>query len=313
MRLAKRPAADERAVTQLAGDRMDHRHLKGLRRCERRQQSRQACRQHRFAGAGGTDHQQVVAAGRGDLDRPLGRLLALDVSEVGMPRPVDLQLRCRRRQHLVAFEVIDEGEQRRRRQHRDGAGPGGLAALRLGADQSLAAAARMHRRRQHAGYRRHLAVEAEFAQRDIAGDRVLGDDPHRCQQAERDRQVEMAAFLQQIGGGEVDGDPLRRQAEPHRRQGCAHPLAALGDGLVGQADDGEGRHPVRHLHLDGDVEDVDALEGDGADARDHRRGLLGGGLQAARVRPPGVRTAPGAVAGAVAEAAAVAARWPASA
>ena len=39
-------------------------------------------REHRLAAARRADHQQVVAAGGGDLQRPLRLLLALDVGEV---------------------------------------------------------------------------------------------------------------------------------------------------------------------------------------------------------------------------------------
>ena len=47
---------------------------------QRRQDRRQSLRQHRFARARRADHQQVVAAGRRDLQRALGALLALDVA-----------------------------------------------------------------------------------------------------------------------------------------------------------------------------------------------------------------------------------------
>jgi len=72
------------AAGELAGDRMDHRHLEQFARPQRRQDRRQPLRQHRLARSGRAAHQQVVAAGGGDLERPLGALLALDVGEVGL-------------------------------------------------------------------------------------------------------------------------------------------------------------------------------------------------------------------------------------
>ena len=48
----------------------------------------------------------------------------------------------------------------------------------------------------------------------------------------------MAAFLAQVGGSQIDGDTFRRQGQAEGGQGGAHPLAAFGDGFVGQADDG---------------------------------------------------------------------------
>lgn len=49
----------------------------------------------------------------------------------------------------------------------------------------------------------------------------------------------MAPFLGQIGRSEVDGDAFRREREPDGVQRAAHPFAALGHRLVGQADNGE--------------------------------------------------------------------------
>ena len=112
MRAAERAAVGERAAFDLAGDRGDHRDFEQLGRRERRQDRRQPRRQHRLAGAGRADHEQVVAAGGGDLERALGALLALDVLEVD-ERAVDLaHLRLRPRQHLRAAEMIGELDQR---------------------------------------------------------------------------------------------------------------------------------------------------------------------------------------------------------
>ena len=82
MRAAERAAVGERAAFDHAGDRRDHRHFEQLGRRERRQDRRQPRRQHRLAGAGRADHQQVMPAGGGDLERALGALLALDVLEI---------------------------------------------------------------------------------------------------------------------------------------------------------------------------------------------------------------------------------------
>ena len=53
----------------------------------------------------------------------------------------------------------------------------------------------------------------------------------------------MAAFLEQVGRREVDGDAPGRQRQAQRVERRAHPLARFADRLVGQADDGEGRQP----------------------------------------------------------------------
>ena len=83
MRRAKRPPVGQLAAGERAGDRMDHRDFEQLARRQRRQDRGQARRQHGFAGAGRAAHQEIVAAGRGDFQRALGALLALDVAQVG--------------------------------------------------------------------------------------------------------------------------------------------------------------------------------------------------------------------------------------
>jgi len=82
--VAEWPAAGDAAVAQLAGQRGDHRDLESFLWIQWRQQAGQTCREHRLAGAGWADHQEIVAAGRRDLDRALGGFLALDVGEVGI-------------------------------------------------------------------------------------------------------------------------------------------------------------------------------------------------------------------------------------
>ena len=49
---------------------------------ERREDGRHALGEHRFAGAGRPDHQNVVASGASDLDGALGGLLSANVFEV---------------------------------------------------------------------------------------------------------------------------------------------------------------------------------------------------------------------------------------
>ncbi len=53
----------------------------------------------------------------------------------------------------------------------------------------------------------------------------------------------MAAFFRQIGGCKIDGDAPGRQRQARSDQGRTDPLARFGDGLVGQADNGESGSP----------------------------------------------------------------------
>ena len=83
MRRAERPAIAERAAGQFTGDRLDHRDIEQFARIERRQDRGQPRREHRFAGAGRADHQQIVAAGRRDFEGAARDLLAADLAQVG--------------------------------------------------------------------------------------------------------------------------------------------------------------------------------------------------------------------------------------
>ena len=185
-----------------------------------------------------------MPAGGGDLERALGALLALDVAQVEQVAFGLAHLRLRPRQHLRALEVIGDLDQRVGRDDLDvRAGPGRLGAAGRRADQALLARIGADRRRQHAGDRRDRAVEPEFAEHGEAGQRIRRNGADRGHQAERDRQIVMAAFLGQVGGRQIDGDAPRRQREARGDQRRAHPLARLGHRLVRQADDGEGRQP----------------------------------------------------------------------
>jgi len=82
MRGAERTAVGERAALDLARYRGDHGDLEQLRRRQRRKDGSEPRCQHRLAGTGRPDHEQIVTAGGGDLERALGAFLALDVLEI---------------------------------------------------------------------------------------------------------------------------------------------------------------------------------------------------------------------------------------
>ena len=70
---------------------------------------------------------------------------------------------------------------------------------------------------------------------------------------ESNRQIVGGALLTYVRGREVDGDSPRRQREPRGNQGGAHPVLGFGNGLIRQADNGEGGQARRYLrlHIDG--------------------------------------------------------------
>ncbi len=235
-------------------------------------QRRKPRREHRLAGARRPDHQQIVAARGRHFERALGRLLSLHVLQVERARRLLGDARLGRRQELRALEVIDERQERRRRHDFESVRPGRLAARCGGTDEAARCGRRRHRRRQHAGHRQQRAVERELAHRDIGFRLVLRQHAHRRQKPQRDRQVEMAAFLDEVGRREVDRDVARGQRQAHRGQSRAHAFARFADRLVGQAHDDEGGQAGGDgdLGLDGDR--LDALERHCANPRDQISG-----------------------------------------
>ncbi len=96
MRFAERPDAGDAAFVQQARQRMDHRGFQRLGGAQRRQDARQTGGQHRLARAGRTDHQDMVAACRGNFQRTFGAFLPLHVAEIaGCIRGVDFAGVCR--------------------------------------------------------------------------------------------------------------------------------------------------------------------------------------------------------------------------
>jgi hypothetical protein len=210
-----------------------------------------------------------MPAGRGDFERPLGALLALDVLQIEPGGARRRQLRLGRRQQLGALEMVDDRQEARRRDDLNIAGPGRLAAAIGRADDAAVARGGGERGEQHSGDPGQRAVERDLAQGDVAKELVLRQHLHFGEEPQRDRQVEMAAFLQHVGRREIDRDVPRRQRQAEHGQGRAHPLARLGDRLVRQPDDGERRQPRGDRHLGLDVDDLDPVKRHGANPRDH--------------------------------------------
>ena len=86
---AEGAARDERdAAFEFTRDRMDARHLQGFLGRQGREDGGDATRKHRLSRAGGSDEEEVVPPGDGDLDGPLRAFLPLDVRKVLTAVPV---------------------------------------------------------------------------------------------------------------------------------------------------------------------------------------------------------------------------------
>ena len=106
---------------------------------------------------------------------------------------------------------------------------------------------------QYAGAGHDAPVQCQLPHSDEVRQLFGIGHAHCGQQRESNRQIVMAAFLGQISGREIHGNPLGRQREAHRSQRRLHPLPAFAHRLVRQADDGKARQAGRdlalHLHL----------------------------------------------------------------
>ena len=80
---AKRPRAPAAGIKAVVTDGVHRGTLQRLLFGHGREDAWQAAGQHALAGAGGADHQQVVAAGGGDFQCPLGVVLAVNLTQIG--------------------------------------------------------------------------------------------------------------------------------------------------------------------------------------------------------------------------------------
>lgn len=98
------------------GDGVDLRDLDRLGEGRRGEDTGDTARQHRLAGARGTDEQYVVRAAGGYLERSFGGILAADVGEVEVRAMIlmcieEVCLRRDRRYRILTPEVPDDAGQ----------------------------------------------------------------------------------------------------------------------------------------------------------------------------------------------------------
>jgi hypothetical protein len=248
---------------------MDHRGFEQFGGRQRRQQARQALGQHRLARTRRAAEEEVVTPGGGDLQRPLGVFLTFDVAQV--EAGFRLQYRTGRRlaHHLRASEMVHQRDQRARREDGRIARPGRFRTAGFGTDEAKAPAARGDGGGQGPGHRHDTPVQGQLADRAPAVQAVRRDDAHGAHDGERDRQVVVAAFLGQVGGGEVHDDALARHGQAKARKRASNPLAAFADRLVAEADNDDGALAAGQLDLDVDAARFNPLKGDRNDPRDH--------------------------------------------
>ena len=141
--------------------------------------------------------------------------------------------------------------------------------------------------------RAYRAIEGQFADRGIALDGIRCNGARRDHQRERDGEVEVAAFLGQVGRREIDGDVPERQRHADGVEGIADALAAFRDSFIREADDGEYVPPAADpdLHFDGARLDADEREGGDLPVHPRRSRLTQVCHRVLRFQPTAVSTA----------------------
>ena len=209
----------------------------------------------------------MPACGR-NFEHAFGAVLALHIGKVRRGDRRGELSGDRRRQAGAAREMIDHGNET---WHGDGAfsGPGRFRAADGRADQTQLHGLRGHGGRQHTKRLTERAIKRELPDRRMPVQGVRRYDAHGSQQAERNGEVVVAAFLGQVSRREIDGYAGGRNGEADGREGGAHTLAALAHGLVRQADNREkgisGSDVDLHVHGLG----LYAFKGKSRDTADH--------------------------------------------
>ena len=272
VRGADRPLVEEGyAVGQHAHRGIDAGGFKGFGTAEQRKDAGDALGEHGFAGAGGTDHEQVVGAGGCDGDGAFDGFLAADFDEIEVA--CDLGGEVGMAVKFVRFErelFVEE---------RDGLGEGadgvdfdafddgGFACVFKGEDD----AAKFFLLGEHgegkgAFYFAELAVEGEFAGDEEVFVNIGVDGIAGAEQADGDGEIEGGAFFFDIGGSEVDELGVGGEGEAAVDHGTADAFDGFADGGLGEADDGGFFQAVfGDIHLDFAEDCVDSDEDKGVD------------------------------------------------
>ena len=214
-----------------------------------RQQTRQARREQRLAATRWSDEQQVVVAGRGDLQRAPRMRLSAHVRQVGSGAV--LQRECDRlRQGLAAGQRATDFKQRACGGRFDLARQRGFGAVARGHDQLAPGLRRGESRRQRAIDGAQFASQPELAEEFVSVQAIERNLPAGGENAECDRQVEAAAVLRQVGRRQVHGDHPCRELELRALDRRAHAILRLAHRGLRQPDDRHPRQSAGQVHLD---------------------------------------------------------------
>ena len=277
VRRAKRPRPVQRSGGgQLAEKAPDLRHLERLGELERGKDAWQAAGEHCLARARRPTHQEVMASGRGDLERALRLLLAVDLSEVVLDvsrRGAVEAFRRRWCNRLKAEDVVHDGDERWAWNHLEPVDQRCLSGIGdRHEDAFIAERAQATSRDQDTVDVANRAVEGELAQeRAVRWGRFARP---RQRDGNRDRKVEGGAFLAHLGRRQVDRETRVRKLEPAVADRRTNALASLLDRCRREADQHECDLTPPDVSLDMDGPRVQADEHARVDGSEHGLELI---------------------------------------
>lgn len=219
-----------------------------------------------FGAGKRADHEDVVAAGRGDLERPLGVSLSPDLREVhvvcrGLARR-GVRVHTGRLDRPLAAEPLDRFAEAPERERREVPDHRGLAAVGGGEQKAVEAFAPAGQGdREHAPHGMDLAVQRQLADQEKPAQRVPLHEPRGGEDPEGDGEVEGRAFLSEVGWREAHRDALHGEGIAGVPDGAPDAIAALADGGVGEADHVESRQSRGDIDLHRDHCRVDSGHG----------------------------------------------------
>jgi hypothetical protein len=136
----------------------------------------------------------------------------------------------------------------------------GLRSIDVRHDYRVAGDGRGKGRRQHSPHRPQLAAQRKLAVELTSlqlGSRVC-QLTGSAEDADGNGEIETAAFLGQIGGGQVDGDAARWKLEIGVCEGRPHAILALLHHRLGQTNDVEGWESGADVDFDSHLRCIDS-------------------------------------------------------
>lgn len=237
---SKRPLGQQLAARELSRSAVDAHHFDRLGALERGQDRGKAPGEHRLAGPRRPAEKAVVGSGRRN-DECLDCLgLAANVAQIGTAS------RCARLRMTLLWQSVAGATAQYTRGTREALDDAHGKSLN---ECRLACALRAQNEHCQPGLLgrlgngkgsmagTHLTVERKLAKERVCIEQLTWDLPARREYPARQCQVESGSDLWHIGGGEVRGDPPRRELKARVQQRSVNAVARLAHGGVGEPDD----------------------------------------------------------------------------